>query len=296
MARTVFITGTNSGIGRATVEFFAAQGWHVVATMRKMEHAAIFEHLENVEVFGLEVTDSEEVEEVAQSAIKTFGQIDVLVNNAGYFQMGPLEVSSMRQIRAQYETNVFGLIEVTKAFIPHFRLRQAGMVINVSSISAENGYPFVSVYASSKAAALILTEALNIELESIGASAKAILPGTHATDIFMKIDVAENVPAEYRPQLEAFFGQQGEVKGSKPEVVAKRIYEAVTDGKRDKARYFAGPDARVIPGAKRLLGQDGYFRFFKNLALNGPSPLMKRLMPQGDEEVVVDLEPKTPLR
>ena len=290
MAQTVFITGTNSGIGHAAVEFFAAQGWHVAATMRKMEHAAIFEHLENVKVFGLEVTDSEAVEEVAQDAITTFGKIDVLVNNAGYFQMGPLEASSMQQIRAQYDTNVFGLIEVTKAFLPHFRSRNAGLVINVSSVSAENGYPFVSAYASSKAAVLILTEALNIELESIGASAKAILPGTHATDIFTKIDIAENIPSEYRPQLEAFFEQQQEVKGSKPEVVAKRIYEAVTDGKRNKVRYFAGPDAQVIPSAKRLLGQDGYFRFFKNLALNGPSPLLKRLMPQGDTEVKVDLD------
>ena len=290
MARTVFITGTNSGIGRATVEFFAARGWQVAATMRKTEHADIFGHLEHVKVFRLEVANSEEVEEVTQDVIKTFGKIDVLVNNAGYFQMGPLEASSMQQIRAQYETNVFGLIEVTKAFIPLFRAQKAGMVVNVSSVSAENGYPFVSAYASSKAAVLILTEALNIELESIGASAKAVLPGTHATNIFTKIDVAKDIPAEYHPQLAAFFGQQQEVKGSKPEVVAERIYEAVTDGKRDKVRYFAGPDARVIPSAKRLLGQDGYFRFFKNLALNGPSPLLKRLIPQGDTEVNVNLE------
>lgn len=294
MAQTVFITGTNSGIGRATAEFFAERGWKVAATMRKMEHAAIFEHLE-VEVFQLDVTDSHGISEVTREVIAAFGHVDVLVNNAGYFQMGPLEASSMQQIRAQYDTNVFGLIEVTKAFIPHFRARNAGMIVNVSSISAENGYPFVGAYASSKAAVLILSEALNIELESIGASAKAILPGTHATNIFTKIDVAENVPTEYRPQLATFFKQQQGVKGSKPEVVAARIYEAVTDEKRDKVRYFAGPDARVIPGAKRLMGQDEYFKFFKNLALNGPGPLLKRLMPQGDAEVEVDLEPKNPL-
>ena len=289
MTKTVLITGTNSGIGRATAELFAKRGWHVAATMRKMEHAAIFES-ENVRVFQLDVTDSSRIANVAREVIERFGHVDVLVNNAGYFQMGPLEASSMSQIRAQYDVNVFGLIEVTKAFLPHFRSRNAGLVINVSSVSAENGYPFVRAYASSKAAVLILTEALNIELESVGASAKAVLPGTHATDIFTKIDVAEAVPAEYRPQLRAFFGQQQEVKGSKPEGVAKRIYEAVTDGKRNKVRYFAGPDAQVIPSAKRLLGQDGYFRFFKNFALNGPSPLLKRLMPQGDTEVKVDLD------
>lgn len=290
MTKTILITGTNSGIGRATAEFFAERGWNVAATMRKMEHAAIFDHLKNVKVFPLDVKDSHRISEVAKEVIATFGQIDVLVNNVGYFQMGPLEASSMQQIRAQYDVNVFGLVEVTKAFLPHFRERKTGMVINVSSVSAENGYPFVGVYASSKAAVLILTEALNIELESIGASAKAILPGTHATDIFTKIDGVEDMPAEYRPQLEAFFAQQREVKGSKPEVVAERIYEVVTDGKRNKVKYFAGPDAQMIPLAKRLLGQDGYFRFFKNLALNGPSPLLKRLMPQGDTEVRVDLE------
>lgn len=290
MAPTVFITGTNSGIGRATVEYFAQQGWNVAATMRKMEYAKLFEHLKTVKVFELDVTDSQAISKVVQETIATFGSVDVLVNNAGYFQMGPLEASTMQQIRAQYDTNVFGLIDVTKAFIPHFRSRKAGMVINLSSISAENGYPFVSAYASSKAAVLIITEALNIELESIGASAKAILPGTHATDIFTKIDVADNIPAEYLPNLRKFFKHQQTLKGSKAEGVAECIYEAVTDTKRHQVKYFAGGDARIIPKAKRLLGQNGYFKFFKNLALNGSNRFTRRFMPQGDTKVKVELE------
>ena len=287
---TVFVTGTNSGFGRATVERFADRGWNVAATMRRTEEFAdIFGGRGNVRVYGLDVTDPDAVASVAGRAIGDFGGVDVLVNNAGYFQMGPLETSTMEQIRAQFETNVFGLIALTKAFLPHFRANGAGTIVNVSSVSAENGYPFASAYSASKAAVAALTEALNVELDAVGVTAKAVLPGQHATKIFTKVDVAPSVPAAYRPLLEGFVSQQSSVKGSRPEVVAEAIWEAATDGRRDKVRYYAGPDATVVPALKRLMGQERYFRFFRNTLLRGPNPLLRRFAPQGDAEVEVDL-------
>ncbi len=289
MVQTVFITGAGSGIGAASARLFAQKGWQVIATMRNPAKHRTFDGAPNITVLEMDVTHSDSIRNCVETAIQRFESIDVVVNNAGYFQMGPLETSSMDQIRRQYDTNVFGLIEVTKAFVPHFRSRHGGMFINVASISAENGYPFVGAYASSKAAVLILTEALHIELESIGATAKAILPGTHATRIFTKIDMASTLPEEYRHMFDTFTAAQQSSKGSHPSVGAKEIYEAATDRKRHKVRYYAGPDAENIPSMKRLMGERAYFRFFKRLAQNGPGPIMRMFQPQGTENVEVRL-------
>ncbi len=290
MDKTIFITGTNSGFGRATVEVFADRGWNVVATMRKIELATLFEDRPNVRVLALDVNDARSIPAVVTQAIDAFGTIDVLVNNAGYFHMGPLESSTMEQIRAQFETNVFGLIALTKVFLPHFRANGAGTIINVSSLSAENGYPFAAAYSASKAAVAVLSEAMNIELDGVGIAVKTILPGQHATKIFTKIDTVEHIPAAYQPLWTHFTGHQRAVKGSKAEGVAQAIYEAATDGKRDRVKYYVGPDATLIPKAKRVLGQAAYFRFFKQALLRKPSRLMMLLMPQGDTEVEVRLD------
>jgi NAD(P)-dependent dehydrogenase (short-subunit alcohol dehydrogenase family) len=290
MTKTIFITGTSSGIGRATVEHFVLRGWNVAVTMRKMECAHIFEQFPNVRVFQLEMTDFTAMDQVVQQAIDTFGKVDVLVNNAGYYHTGPLETSTMEQIRAQYETNIFSVIALTKAFIPHFSANGAGAIVNLSSISAENGYPFSAIYSSSKAAVATLTEALNVELDALGIHVKAIFPGTHATKIFTKVDTTPSIPPAYQSLLRRFVEQQRAIRGGRPEGVARVIYEAVTDGKQDKVRYYAGPDATVIPRAKRLLGQEGYFRFFRRSILQGISPLVRPFLRQGDAEIEVKLD------
>jgi NAD(P)-dependent dehydrogenase (short-subunit alcohol dehydrogenase family) len=151
MSKTIFITGTSSGIGQATVENFAKAGWKVAATVRDTQkHAELFKTLKNVTLYELDVTNLEQVENVARQAIQDFGGIDVVVNNAGYCLMGPTETTSMEQIKKQYDTNVFGVFAVTKAFIPHFREKQSGMFINIASSSAQFNYPYITAYGSSK--------------------------------------------------------------------------------------------------------------------------------------------------
>lgn len=258
--------------------------------MRNLEHTHIFRHRPNVRVLPLDVNDTASIPSVVREALTAFGTINVLVNNAGYFQMGPLESSTMEQIRAQFETNVFGLIAVTKAILPHFREQGAGTIVNVSSLSAENGYPFAAVYSASKAAVAVLSEALHVELDGLGITVKTIVPGQHATKIFTKIDAAGHIPAAYQPLWNQFTRRQRAVKGSKAEGVAQAIYGAVTDGRRDRLKYYVGPDATIIPTVKRLLGQHGYFRFFKRSLLRQPSRLMMMLIPQGDTEVEVRLD------
>ncbi len=192
MPKTVFITGTNSGFGKATVEKFADAGWHVAATVRDLKaHPALFKDRQNVTLFELDVTDFEQVERVAQSAITKFGKIDVVVNNAGYCLMGPTETTSIDQIKSQFDTNVFGLFAVTKAFIPHFRANTSGMFINLASASAQFNYPFIAAYGGSKWAVRGITESLGIELSPFNIEVKAIYPGLHATKIFTSLMMGE---------------------------------------------------------------------------------------------------------
>lgn len=235
------------------------------------------------------MTDQGAVARTSAEVLGEFGRLDVLVNNAGYCQMGPLEATTVPQVRAQVETNVFGLIAVTKAFLPAFRQQGSGTIVNLSSISAEKGYPFTSVYGASKAAALSLTEALNVELSGFGVTAKAVLPGTHATKIFTKLDGADAVPDAYRPLLQRFFGLQRSLRGSPPENAARVVYRAATDGRADRVRYFAGPDALAIPRMKRLLGENAYFRLTKWGTLRVPASALRLVSPQGNAKVKVRL-------
>ncbi len=283
MNKTIVITGTTSGFGKAAVERFAKEGWNVVATVRKDADLAVHDGNADVKTLLLDVNDEAAAEAFARDAIAAFGRVDVLVNNAGYYQMGPVEASSMQQVHRQFQTNVFGLIALTKAFIPTFREQRAGVIVNLSSISGDQGYPYTAVYAASKAAVAAFTEGLNIELADFGVSAKAIFPGAHATRIFTKIDIAEDVPDDYQPGILRFFGTQG--TGSAPGVTVDAIWMAVNDGDRGRVRYYSGPDGEIVPRAQQMLGRAWYWREFRAAALGNPSPLWKSMVQAGDEEV-----------
>lgn len=288
----ILVTGASSGIGEATVHHFARQGWRVVATTRRND--TLFADLPNVRSVHLEQADPPSIKRAVTEAAEAFGGIEVLVNNAGYCLMGPLEAVSMEQIREQYEVNVFGLIAVTQAALPHLKRAAADRpgkagIINIASISADNGYPFNAVYSSSKGAVMSLTEGLNVELEVVGLYAKAVLPGFIATDIFSKLDAPSTMPDPYHPLWEQFSGLQSEVKGFAPEMVADMIFKAATDGKADKVRYYPTPDASSVPRAKRLMGQDGYWRTFRRALLEGPTWLQRKLAPSGNRDVTIVL-------
>src|SRR6478672_9102125 len=197
-AKTVVITGTTTGFGRDSVELFSAQGWNVVATVRKDADLDVHDHLSNVRTLLLDVDDEDADAGFAQLALEQFGRVDALVNNAGYYHMGPVEAGTMSQIHDQFQTNVFGLMALTKAFLPHFRKQRSGVIVNISSISADQGYPYTAVYAASKAAVAAFSEGLNVEMADFGVSVKAVFPGAHATRIFTKIDQAGGIPEDYQ--------------------------------------------------------------------------------------------------
>lgn len=278
MNQTVVITGTASGFGRSSVRRFASEGWNVVATVRKDTDLQVHADLPTVRTLLLDVNDETADLNFASLALEQFGRVDALVNNAGYYHMGPVEAGSMHQVHDQFQTNVFGLIALTKSFLPVFREQRSGVIINISSISADQGYPFTAVYAASKAAVAAFTEGLNVELSEFGVTAKAVFPGKHDTRIFSKIVSAEEVPDDYKPAMEAFFSANA--AGSPPEVTSDVIFEAVTDGKDSQARYYSGPDGVAIPRARQMLGLPWYWEEFRAANTGRPSALWNTLMPR----------------
>jgi NAD(P)-dependent dehydrogenase (short-subunit alcohol dehydrogenase family) len=277
MPKTIVITGTATGMGRATVNKFAAEGWNVVATVRKESDLEAHAGLGCVKTLLLDVDDEAASVPFARRALEQFGRVDALVNNAGYYQMGPLEGTSMEQVHRQYQTNVFSVAALIKAFLPTFRAQGSGMVINIASLTAEQGYPYSSVYASSKAAVVLLSECLNIELAEFGVVVRAILPGMSATRIFTKIDRGDSVPDAYQASIARFFANNSST-GSEPAVTAEVIYRAVIDPDPTAVRYYSAPDSASIPRGKRILGADGYWQEFRNAVLGHPSGLWTTLM------------------
>lgn len=286
MSNTVVVTGTSSGLGRATVAKFVAEGWNVVATVRKESDLTVHAGLANVRTLLLDVMDEDAAEPFAQAAVKQFGRVDVLVNSAGHYQAGPVEASSMEQIHRQFQANVFGLIAVSRAFIHYLREQRSGTIVNIASLTAEQGYPYSAVYAASKAAVATLSEGLSLELAQFSVAVRAVLPGQQATRIFTKIDMAKGETIEhYRAGIAQFFGDNVPT-GSKPSLVADVIYQAAVDPDRVKVRYYSGPDSACVPRAKQILGQEGYWREFREFVFGRASQLWKTLTPPPGSEPV----------
>lgn len=182
--KTWFVTGASRGLGLATVRAASAAGRNVVAAMRKPDEFPSDPSIptERVLKVRLDVLDAEQINAAVQQAISGFEQIDVLVNNAGYGQLGAFEEVSAAAIRKQFETNLFGTFEVTRAVLPVMRKRGSGHVINVSSIGGIVGYAFSSIYCSTKFAMAGWSESLSLELESFGIHVTVVHPGQFRTD------------------------------------------------------------------------------------------------------------------
>lgn len=245
MTDTILVTGASSGIGKATAIAFAERGWNVIATMRSTERKAELSGGGSIFVTQLDVTDPASVDSAIGAGIERFGRIDALLNNAGYALLGPLEAISMDRLRRQFETNVFGLISVIKALLPHFRARRAGTIINVSSIVGRMAFPLGAIYDGTKFAVEGISEALSYELTEIGVRTKIIEPGIVATNFGRAMEfVNDPTLAEYQG-LVAAMGRASEALAAQagpPETVAETIFRAATDG-TDTLRYPAGDDA-----------------------------------------------------
>jgi NADP-dependent 3-hydroxy acid dehydrogenase YdfG len=249
MSKTILITGASSGIGKATTKLFHDKGWNVVATMRTPEKEEELTNLDNVFVTRLDVQDPGSIQAAVKDGIEKFGKIDVLLNNAGYGAYGVLEAATTEKIRRQFDVNVLGLLDVTKAVLPHFRQNKSGTVVNISSIGGKMTFPLGTLYHGTKFAVEGISEALSFELEQIGCKVKIVEPGMINTDFGGRsLDFFNDENLTEYQDLVSKLTQSMEVftqHASEPDVVAEVIYAAATD-ETDQLRYTAGEDAKML--------------------------------------------------
>ncbi|MEM7378653.1 MAG: SDR family oxidoreductase [Pseudomonadota bacterium] len=266
--QTILITGASSGIGKATARHFQAQGWNVIATMRNPADETELNALDNTLVVRLDVTDAESIAEAVDEGLARFGAIDALLNNAGYGAYGALEAFSMERIRRQFDTNVIGLLAVTKAVLPHMRANRAGTIINISSIGGQITFPLGTLYHGTKFAVEGLSESMHFELEPLGIAVRIVQPGMIATDFggrSFDLAVDEGLP-EYAGTADAMgrlFGALA-TDPSPPETVADVIWHAANDT-GNRLRFRAGEDAERLLEDRKAQDDATFIGGIKNL-------------------------------
>lgn len=240
--KTVLITGSSRGLGRALVKHFQQKGWQVAATMRKPDAERELHLLPNVRVYGMDVLEDASVRKAVTDAQRDCGGIDMVINNAGYGTFGPFEAATEEEIQHQFSTNLFGTMRVIRALLPHFRARRGGTVVNIGSVGGLMTFPFYSLYHGTKFALEGFTESLRFELKPLGITVKLIQAGGVQTDFngnSLALLATEGFEAyqEARDKCLAAYRQNGSASNASSESVAADIFGAVTDG-TDKLRYI----------------------------------------------------------
>lgn len=271
MKRTVLITGTSSGIGLAAAKRFAGSGWNVVATMRSPEKDTELGQIPDVLVTRLDVQDLDSMAPAIEAGIRRFGRIDALVNNGGYGQYGLLEALTREQIRAQFDVNVFGVMDLTRAILPHFRKNKGGTLINVSSGAGMFTLPMISMYCASKFALEGFSEAISYELASQNITVKLVTPHGGVTSTSFNARTAagsasDSTLTDYNDFVDntaKAFAAMTAASNMSSDDVAQVIYGAATDGS-DQLRYLVGNDARGFVRARREMSEDDYIAFMRS--------------------------------
>lgn len=272
--KTVLITGTSSGIGLETALYFFERKWNVIATMRNPEKRRTPLHEKGLpDIVHLDVMDSVSISAAIQYALDRYQKVDVLVNNAGYAVYGPFEATTRAQAAQQFNTNVFGLMEVTREFLPLFRKQKGGVLINVASMGGRIGFPLYTLYNSTKWAVEGFSEALQYELKPLNIKVKMIEPGVIKTDFYDRSqDTADSTAlteayGNILKRGQKFTGENAVRTGTEPRVVARAIYQAATDAGW-RLRFPIGNDAWQVSLMRRLLPEWMFYRLLEKVVLD----------------------------
>jgi NAD(P)-dependent dehydrogenase (short-subunit alcohol dehydrogenase family) len=258
--KVALVTGSSSGMGFATAITMARAGIHTYASMRNLKKSKTIIELASAEklplqVLQLDVNDKKSVKEAITKIVTEKERIDVLVNNAGYGLFGSLEDVSIEEMKAQFETNFFGVIRVTQLVLPIMRKQKSGTIVNVSSVGGRIGLPILSAYQSTKFALEGLSESMSYELEPFGIKVVIIEPGAIRSNIMNSsiwAKKAQDPKSPYFSQLQKIkdhFKSMMENESSPPEEVAKVILEAITS-ENPQIRYTVGHDAATLIQAR----------------------------------------------
>jgi NAD(P)-dependent dehydrogenase (short-subunit alcohol dehydrogenase family) len=268
-ALVAVVTGSSSGIGLATSLALARNGYLTYATMRNLakrdsvQSTAEKQHL-SIRTVQLDVTDENSVKNAIQSILSESGRIDLLVNNAGYGLTGALEDIRIDEIRALYETNLFGVIRVTQAVLPTMRKQGSGRIINISSGAGRIGYPGGSAYVSSKFALEGLSESMAYEIEQFGIRTVLVEPGFVRTNFGENIVITKKAQDPNSPYSQMMMQMKSSSyrrrmieNASDADLVASVVVEAAT-AKEPNLRYLAGKDVQQMVAAKKSMSDEEF--------------------------------------
>jgi NAD(P)-dependent dehydrogenase (short-subunit alcohol dehydrogenase family) len=284
--KVAVVTGSSSGIGFETALLLARSGFHTYASMRSLGKSKGIAEIANreklpLQVVQLDVNDDGSVKGAIDKIVSENNRIDVLVNNAGYGLFGSLEDLSIEEIKAQFETNLFGVIRVTQKVLPVMRMQSSGgddgggTIVNVSSVGGRVGVPVLSAYQSTKFALEGLSESMSYELTPFGIRVVIIEPGFIRTNIMnssISAKKALDPKSPYFPltkKVENHFKSMMTdiASSSSPEEVAKTILQAVTS-ENPQLRYTVGNDAAAIMQAKRAMSDAEFGNLIKQQFLS----------------------------
>ena len=273
--KVAIVTGSSSGIGLESALLLARNGYTTYATMRSPEKGTLIEiavQKENLslKVIQLDVTNDNSVKNAIDQIISEAGRIDILVNNAGYGLSGALEDLSIEEIKAQFETNLFGLIRVTQSVLPTMRKQQSGRILNLSSGAGIFGYPTGSAYVSTKFAVEGLSECIAYELEPFGIKVILIEPGfikTNFSNASVRARRAQDPASPYAGMMQKIMSATRELaeNASTAELVANTILDAATNP-NPRFRYLVGKDVESWAASKKEMGDLEFFNMIKKIA------------------------------
>jgi NAD(P)-dependent dehydrogenase (short-subunit alcohol dehydrogenase family) len=259
-SRAVLITGCSSGIGDATAQRLAAEGWKVYATARRPETIADLA-AKGATTLALDVTDEQSMSAAVNAVIEAEGAVGVLVNNAGYSQSGAVETVPIDQVRRQFETNVFGLTRMCQLVLPGMREQRWGKIVNIGSMGGRLTFPGGGIYHATKYAVEAISDALRFEVRGFGVDVILVEPGLIVTKFGEAAAASVSEPGEGDPYahfndkvasltVDAYQGPMAKLGGS-PETVAKTIADALRSA-RPKARYPVTASAHLMINQRRL--------------------------------------------
>jgi len=262
-SQTVLITGCSSGIGKATAARLARNGWTVYATARRPETLA---DLTDCKHLALDVNDDASMSAAVDAVLTEAGQLDALVNNAGYSLSGAVESLDVDDIRREFETNVFGLVRLSQLVLPAMRSQRRGRIVNIGSMGGKLTFPGGGAYHASKYAVEAFSDALRFEVSGFGVKVVLIEPGLITTNFddaaLASMDLDTDGPyaqfnrAVAKATTEAYAGPMAKF-GGPPEAVAKVVEKALTKS-RPKARYTVTASAPASIATRKLLGDRGW--------------------------------------
>ena len=259
MSKTIFITGSSTGLGRASALLFAEKGWKVIATMRNPGKETELGAVEGVTLLPLDVTDKAQIADAAAKAL-AMGPVDVVFNNAGYGLAGPFEGASDEQLVNEIDTNLLGVMRVTQAFLPSMRERGEGMIVTTTSIGGLVTFPFNSVYHATKWGLEGWSESLAFELEPFGVRVKTVAPGGIATDFGGRSIVVTQHPAyadAVARTMQTFMDPERRTQGSTAEQIAQAVWDAVNDDS-EQVSHVAGADAKATYAQRLAVGVEAF--------------------------------------